>query len=201
MNLIEKTALKCILTMSIALALMVAIMAIPDKAHAEDGYLTIDVNKATHTLTLRQGENIISQYDVITGKPGTPTPSFTTSFNTITINPTWNPAAKSQAHFRKHPELRSHYALKRDKNGRFYSLPGEKNPMGKARFELLYSKPIRIHGTSEPELFQTDRRNYSSGCVRVLEIQQLVTDILGDQVKWDKSYSIKLPYKINVIVH
>ena len=205
----QKDIIECLFLSIMATIIMVSLVIFSSsKTFAAEPNLAIEVNKETHTLTLYRPNSdlpwdrtIIGQYDIIIGKPGTQTPSFETAFNIITVNPTWNPAPKSQAHLRKHPELRSHYGIKVASNGSYYAPPSEKNPMGKARLELQYKEPIRIHGTSEPELFQTDRRNYSSGCIRVLEIQRLAEDIVGEPIDWNKTHIIKLPYTINVTVH
>jgi len=158
----------------------------------------IVVDRATHTLTLYKDGEAIQTYDVILGKKSTPTPAFETTFNTIDINPYWHPTDKSVHELIKHPELIEHYGVIFS-DSKVYSPPGPKNPLGKARLNLNYSvRIIRIHGTSQPELFQTTGRNYSSGCIRVLHIRDLVGRLYTDPIDWDKSYTIKL--KETVIV-
>jgi murein L,D-transpeptidase YcbB/YkuD len=172
---------------------LLLILFCPSVAHAETH---IAVDRAEHTLTLSK-DGIDTVYDVILGKKTTPTPAFETTFSTIDINPVWHPTAKSIHEMRKHPEIIKHYGVVFDSD-KVYAPPGVKNPLGKARLNLLYSiKVIRIHGTSQPELFDTAGRNYSSGCVRVLHIKELVEQLTNDNIDWEHSYTIKL----NEVVH
>lgn len=160
----------------------------------------IIVDRTSHTLTLIKNGEIIKQYDVIIGRKTTPTPAFDTTFTTIDINPYWHPTAKSIDEFYKHPELIEHYGVIFDNNN-VYAPPSSKNPLGKARLNLKYSlRIIRIHGTSQPELFQTSRRDYSSGCTRVLHIRDLVGELYSGYIDWNRSYTIKLSEPVDVSV-
>jgi murein L,D-transpeptidase YcbB/YkuD len=159
------------------------------------------IDRPTHTLTAYSGDEIVGSYDVIYGKPGSQTPALVTTFDTIDINPTWNPTAKSQRYHRQHPELIPQHGIKVRPDGSMYSPPGPKNPLGKARLNLKYGPvPIRVHGTSEPELFDTPNRQYSSGCVRVLKIQDLVTSLVSEQIDWSKPYTVRLTHPVEVII-
>lgn len=161
----------------------------------------IVIDRANHTLTSYAGDGVVSSYDVIHGKTSSPTPPLQTSFDTIDINPTWNPTANSQRYHRKHPELIAEHGIKIKPDGSMYSPPGPKNPLGKARLNLKYGPtPIRVHGTSQPELFLTPTRQYSSGCVRVLEIKDLVQQIVDEPIDWDSVHTIKLKHPIEVII-
>jgi murein L,D-transpeptidase YcbB/YkuD len=169
----------------------------------------IIVTKSTHTLRVYTHDNknhYIQDFDVITGRPNAPTPDFETQFQTIDINPEWNPTPKSIRELRKNHELVEEYGVIFEPNGRVWAPSGDKNPMGKARLNLQYMKKIvRIHGTNEPELFKTTRRNYSSGCIRVLYIKELVELIVktqtGQSIDWSRHYQIKLPHPIHVVVN
>lgn len=170
-------------------------------AFAEDIF-QIEIIKSEHTLILRKNNSTVKQYDIITGREDRLTPVTETWFDSIDINPIWHPTAKSVEELTKHPEIAEKYGIVRTGNGGMYSPPSDKNPLGKARFNLHYQpRPIKIHGTSEPELFKTDRRNYSSGCIRVLEIKDLTEIIVGHIIDWDKDYTIKLEHPITVIIH
>lgn len=174
------------------------LLALP--AHAQQ-ITKIVVNKSLHSLTVYAGEEVIGSYDIIHGKPKSPTPTFTTTFSTIDINPTWNPTTKSQNFMRSHPKEIPAHGIQYKPDGTMYSPPGPRNPLGKARLNLMFGPPpIRIHGTSEPELFNTASRQYSSGCIRVLKIQDLVQSLVDTPIEWDRAYSIKLKQPIEVIV-
>lgn len=167
------------------------------RAHAET---QIIVHKKTHTLELIKDGQLVKEYDIITGKKHSPTPSFETEFNSIDINPTWNPTQSSVREFINDPELAKFNGIVND-NGHLYSPPGPHNPLGKARLNLQYRvKAVRIHGTSQPELFKTERRNYSHGCIRVLEIKDLVEHIIVEPINWQKHYTVTLPETIHVTV-
>lgn len=169
-------------------------------SHPASAEMEIVVHKHEHRLDLYSNNVRIKSYDVITGKKHSPTPNLQTQFSSIDINPTWNPTASSIREFRHDPELAAFNGVVH-KNGRYYAPPSTRNPIGKARLNLDYHvREVRIHGTSQPELFQTQGRNYSHGCIRVLEIKDLVETITNQRIDWKSAYSIKLPEPVKVTV-
>ncbi len=162
----------------------------------------IKVDKNLYTLSIYSDGKLIDQYDVIIGKKGTPTPRMDVTIESIDINPTWNPTVNSQKQIRKHPELIKKFGIKFRPDGSMYSPPGPNNPLGIARINLTYyNKPIKIHGTNEPELFETEFREYSAGCVRVLDIKNLVETLLADQiVDWSSTKRYIPTTKVRVVI-
>ena len=163
--------------------------------------IILDVNKTTHVLTVIKDGTTIESYDIIIGKKVTPTPDFEATFITIDINPTWNPSKRVQHRLKERPEIMKKDGIVIAPDGDMYSPPGKDNPLGKARLNIRYTRPIKIHGTNEPELFKTKTREYSLGCIRVLEIQDLVQKITNQDIDWNRAYLIKLDRPVRVIVH
>ncbi|MRI34835.1 hypothetical protein EOPP23_17805 [Endozoicomonas sp. OPT23] len=59
--------------------------------------------------------------------------------------------------------------------------PGAVNRLGKFKLDLPNSFGVYLHDTDKPELFDKQRRSFSSGCTRVKGIDQLIAQILALQ--------------------
>jgi murein L,D-transpeptidase YcbB/YkuD len=114
---------------------------------------------------------------IVAGKPGTyATPLLTETMKFITVNPTWNVPPSI---------IRNEYlpALERDPNAlarvglqigrnsdgsiRVYQPPGERNALGRIRFNFPNRFLVYQHDTPDKNLFEKTTRAYSHGCMRV----------------------------------
>ncbi len=111
------------------------------------------------------------------GKPTQETPLLTETMKFITVNPTWNvpqsiiynellPIYESGD-----PQIFERQGLKvergRDGSIRVYQPPGERNALGRIRFNFPNKFLVYQHDTPEKHYFAHDRRAYSHGCMRV----------------------------------
>lgn len=64
--------------------------------------------------------------------------------------------------------------------------PGGKNALGKVKFIFPNQNDVYLHDTPANALFGKSRRDFSHGCVRVENPQQLAEFVLKDQGGWDK---------------
>jgi murein L,D-transpeptidase YcbB/YkuD len=62
--------------------------------------------------------------------------------------------------------------------------PGDHNALGKIRFSINSPFDVYLHSTPEKQLFLKKVRNFSSGCIRVAEPDQLAVFVFNDQQKW-----------------
>lgn len=187
--------------LSITAFSLFSLLAFGDIIETPPPGITLDINKSTHTLTLIKDGKVVQTYDVIVGKKVTPTPDMEATFDSIDINPTWNPTEKLQKRLKTKPNIMKQDGVVTTKDGKLYAPPGKDNPLGKARLNVKFRYPIKIHGTNQPELFKTDKREYSLGCIRVLEIQDLVNKIVDGNIDWNRAYTVKLNNPVYVIVH
>jgi murein L,D-transpeptidase YcbB/YkuD len=113
---------------------------------------------------------------IVVGKPSQPTPITTAAMKFITVNPTWNvpPSIIANEYLpavRQDPSVLSRMGLKMEQNRdgtvRIYQPPGERNALGRIRFNFPNKFLVYQHDTPDKHLFAHDRRAYSHGCMRV----------------------------------
>jgi len=141
------------------------------------GTTYVMVNVPDYTLkVIDQGQQKWTT-KIVVGKPGKlATPLITETMKFITVNPTWNvpPSIIRNEYL---PALaRDPYALTRaglkmgrnsDGSIRIYQPPGEKNALGRIRFNFPNRFLVYQHDTPSKHLFDKDVRAFSHGCMRV----------------------------------
>jgi murein L,D-transpeptidase YcbB/YkuD len=65
--------------------------------------------------------------------------------------------------------------------------PGPQNALGRVKIMFPNEHMIYLHDTPSRNLFQRSERTFSSGCIRVEEIEELVQLLLDDSSKWNRS--------------
>ena len=146
------------------------------------------VNIPDFSLRVTSNGSLAWQTRIVVGKPGTPTPLLSETMKFITVNPTWNvppsiiyneylPALKQD------PDALSRIGLKveqnRDGSVRIYQPPGERNALGRIRFNFPNKFLVYQHDTPDKNLFAHDRRAYSHGCMRVQNPDKYAEVLLG----------------------
>lgn len=113
---------------------------------------------------------------IVTGKPSQPTPITTASMKFITVNPTWNvpPSIIANEYLpavRQDPTVLERMGLRMSQNPdgtvRIYQPPGDRNALGRIRFNFPNKFLVYQHDTPDKHLFAHDKRAYSHGCMRV----------------------------------
>lgn len=156
----------------------------------------IMVNLANYRLTAFDEDKIQLDMRVIVGQTERPTPSFASKMTHVVFNPYWYvprklarldliPRQQTNPAYFDHHNIRI-YDYKNGKRVEVnpgsidwssinqwnfpYSLrqdPGEKNALGRLKFILPNQWSINLHDTPVKSLFDKNRRNFSSGCIRV----------------------------------
>jgi murein L,D-transpeptidase YcbB/YkuD len=113
---------------------------------------------------------------VVVGKPSLPTPLLSEPMRFITVNPTWN-VPPSIVHneylpaLQQDPTALERIGLKvdynRDGTVHIYQPPGDRNALGRIRFNFPNKFLVYQHDTPDKHLFAHDKRAYSHGCMRV----------------------------------
>ena len=62
--------------------------------------------------------------------------------------------------------------------------PGPDNPLGRIKFHMDNDQDIYLHDTNHREMMAKDRRDLSSGCIRVGNAEGLARELLRDQSHW-----------------
>jgi murein L,D-transpeptidase YcbB/YkuD len=113
---------------------------------------------------------------IVVGKPSQPTPITTASMKFITVNPTWNvpPSIIANEYLpavRQDPGVLERMGLRMEQNRdgtvRIYQPPGDRNALGRIRFNFPNKFLVYQHDTPDKHLFAHDKRAYSHGCMRV----------------------------------
>src|SRR5439155_5628072 len=120
------------------------------------------------------------------GKMATPMLSETMKF--ITVNPTWNvpPSIINNEYLpalAQDPSVLSRMGLKleHNRNGTIHisQPPGERNALGRIRFNFPNKFLVYQHDTPDKHLFAHDKRAYSHGCMRVQDPVRYAEVLLG----------------------
>ena len=140
------------------------------------GKTYVMVNLPDFTLKVMHDGKEVWKTKIVDGKPATPTPLMSAEMKYITVNPTWNvpPSIVAKEYM---PVLEQDpTALERigltvttnpDGTVHISQPPGEKNALGRLRFNFPNKFLVYQHDTPEKQLFAYARRAFSHGCMRV----------------------------------
>jgi murein L,D-transpeptidase YcbB/YkuD len=168
------------------------------------------VNVAAMELQAVDDGRIVLKSRVIVGRKERPTPFVTAKIQGVNFYPFWK-VPDTVANKDLIPKLgkdpdyfvQEHIRLFTDWNGeeidphsidpvnaqvqniRFRQDPGEFNALGIMRVDMPNPDDVYMHDTPLKDLFGRPFRNFSSGCVRVQRIKDLVTWLVSTNGDWD----------------
>ena len=153
------------------------------------GATYVMVNIPDYTLKVVQDGKTLWTTRIVVGKVGDhATPLLTETMKYITVNPTWNvpPSIIRNEYL---PALaRDPGALARigltvsnnpDGSIRIFQPPGERNALGRIRFNFPNRFLVYQHDTPDKKLFALPARAFSHGCMRVQNPDQYAEVLLG----------------------
>ena len=142
------------------------------------GETYVMVNIPDYTLRVMHDGKLVWKTKVVVGQPGKPTPLLSAEMKFITVNPTWNvPPSIIQNEYlpalQQDPQAMERIGLKVEQNPdgtvRIWQPPGDRNALGRIRFNFPNKFLVYQHDTPDKYLFAHDKRAYSHGCMRVRE--------------------------------
>ncbi len=152
-----------------------------------DAYVILNI--PDYTLKVMQHGAQVWTTRVVTGKPGIhATPLLTETMKFITVNPTWNvpPSIIYNEYLpalQQDPTVLERMGLKLDHNpdGSIHisQPPGERNALGRIRFNFPNKFLVYQHDTNEKYLFAKEDRAFSHGCMRVQNPDQYASILLN----------------------
>ncbi|WP_430460844.1 L,D-transpeptidase family protein [Thalassolituus sp. LLYu03] len=174
------------------------------------------VNMADYSLQLMNGNSVELDMKVIIGNLQRRTPVMSQKISMLELAPTWSVPRRIAItsllpKIRRNPgyleekgyqiigrvngvdEYISPYAIDWKKVNasnfpyRLVQKPGDDNALGSIKFLFPNDKDIYLHDTSQPELFNLDKRALSSGCVRVEKPRLLAEKLLRGQGGWTRA--------------
>jgi murein L,D-transpeptidase YcbB/YkuD len=134
------------------------------------------VNLPDFTLRVMHGGKQMWMTRIVVGKPEMPTPIMTAEMKFITVNPTWNVPPSIVNHeylpaLAQDPTVLARMGLRVDRNAdgsiHISQPPGEKNALGRIRFNFPNKFLVYQHDTPDKYMFAYDKRAFSHGCMRV----------------------------------
>jgi L,D-transpeptidase YcbB len=140
------------------------------------GKAYVMVNLPEFTLRVINHGSLAWRTKVVVGKPSMPTPLLSEPMRFITVNPTWNvPPSIVQNEYlpalQQDPTALERIGLKvdynRDGTVHVYQPPGDRNALGRIRFNFPNKFLVYQHDTPDKSLFSQERRAFSHGCMRV----------------------------------
>ena len=146
------------------------------------------VNLADYTLRVMHDGKPLWTTRIVDGKPDKPTPIMSAEMKYITINPTWNVPPSIINHeylpaLAQDPTVLDRMGLKVGKNPdgsvHIWQPPGDKNALGRIRFNFPNKFLVYQHDTPDKYLFAYDKRAYSHGCMRVQDPQHYAEVVLS----------------------
>jgi murein L,D-transpeptidase YcbB/YkuD len=164
------------------------------------------VNTAGFELSVVEGDRTVLGMRVIVGAPDQPTPSFTATLRSLTINPYWNvPDRIARDTLVPRERRRPGYLAARGfrvldpRTGQWRepdaaSLagaapqlrqePGPGNLMGRLSFAFPNPFDVFLHDTPDRSLFEREVRACSEGCVRIEQAMALALHTLRRAPEW-----------------
>lgn len=173
----------------------------------ENDYLLVNIPE--YKLHVFENKKLIWETNVVVGKAARQTSIFKGNISQIILNPYWN-IPKSIANNEILPKLKRNrnYLSKNNMevvsggkvinpnkiNWSKYSKipyeirqkPGNDNSLGKMKFMFPNSYSIYLHDTPAKELFDNNKRDFSHGCIRVENPQNLAMHLLKNDKNWSK---------------
>ena len=140
------------------------------------GKIHVMVNIPDYSLRLMRDEKVYWKTKIVVGKPSQATPITTAEMKFITVNPTWNvPPSIIQNEYlpvlAQDPQALERIGLKVEQNAdgtvRIWQPPGDRNALGRIRFNFPNKFLVYQHDTPDKHLFAHEKRAYSHGCMRV----------------------------------
>lgn len=168
------------------------------------------VRTGAYAMTLVEQEKAVQQYRVISGRPHRPTLSFESDVDHLIMHPPWTVPFRLAVEDllpkqRRDPEYfaRQQIEVLQQIDGRWQAVdpaeidwdslsrrnfpyllrqrPGPLNSLGRIRFGMSNPYSIYLHDTPQQALFESTERAFSSGCIRVDEIEDLAQRLLGER--------------------
>lgn len=182
----------------------------------ELGRRHVMVNMADYRLQLMDGESVELDMKVIIGNLKRRTPVMAQRISTLELAPTWSVPRRIAVtsllpKIKRNPAYldKKGYQIIRQIDGvdqfidpktvnwkklsaryfpyRLIQKAGKDNALGTIKFLFPNDKDIYLHDTSQPQLFNLDKRALSSGCVRVEKPRLLAEKLLRGQQGWHRS--------------
>jgi murein L,D-transpeptidase YcbB/YkuD len=172
-----------------------------------DRYVVVNIPAAS--IEAIEGSQVVQRHNAVVGKIERATPILNSKVHQVKFNPYWTvPKSIIEKdlirYMNEDPEYLTKFRIRifdgkgnelapTDINWQtteavkytFRQDPGGENSMGRCKIDFYNPHDVYLHDTPQKALFGENARFYSSGCVRVENVDQLVAWLLRDNGGWD----------------
>lgn len=166
------------------------------------------VNIPAAELEAVEGGRVVARHTAVVGKTDRQTPVLTSRINEINFNPFWHvpvsiirkdliPKMRADPEYltknririydnkgREIPPEAINWETDQAANLAFRQDPGDINAMATVKISFPNPHDVYMHDTPFKDLFGDNNRFYSSGCMRIQNVRELVAWILRDTPNW-----------------
>jgi len=176
----------------------------------------IEVNIPHFRLRLLEGDRVAREMAVIVGRRDRQTPMLNVRMTAVQFNPPWGAPDRNAREdllprFRRDPAAMQAmgYRLFQRVEGEVVPVDattvdfsnynrnyfpyfvrqdaGERNALGQIKFVMPNSEAIFMHDTPDRHLFTRGQRAFSSGCIRLAQPMELLSEALSGMSGWDQA--------------
>jgi L,D-transpeptidase YcbB len=184
------------------------------KLSHELGNRYIMINVPDYRLQVVENGSIVLSMKAIVGKPERPTPEVSSIVTRVVFNPDWNvpktiadedivPKVLNNPNYlnEMHIDILDRQTddaiminpdeidwQSAEENGfpyHFRQEPGNNNALGLVKFEFENSHDVYLHDTPAKDLFDKNKRDFSSGCIRLEKPFELANYLMKSDPTWD----------------
>ncbi len=172
-----------------------------------DRYVAVNIPAAT--IEAVENNRVAQRHIAVVGKVDRATPILNSNIHQVKFNPYWTvPKSIIQKDLIKYmnedPEYLTKFRIRIfDGNDKeltpteidwstdqavqytFRQDPGPDNSLGRCKIDFFNKHDVYLHDTPQQSLFSENARFYSSGCVRVEQVETLIAWLLRDNGGWD----------------
>ena len=168
----------------------------------------VAVNLAAAAVEAVENGRVTRRYPAVVGKPGNASPELVARITAVNLNPTWTaplsivkkeilPKLARDPGYLARANMRLIDASGRELVPEMVNLSGpvnfsvrqdsgSANSLGFVRIDMPNDYSVYMHDTPRRELFQSDYRFHSHGCVRVGDVRALAAWLLEDMPGWSR---------------
>jgi L,D-transpeptidase YcbB len=150
---------------------------------AQLGQRHLMVNVPEQEVVLWENGVPVARWDVIVGRPRTPSVSFSAEVTGVNLNPWWY-VPQSIVRESVGALVRNNPAEARRRGyvasgGSYRQRPGPGNALGRMKLVMPNSHAIYLHDTPARHLFEREERAFSHGCIRVRDAMGFAARLAG----------------------
>lgn len=152
------------------------------------GEAYVMVNIPDFTLKAVKNGHTLFHTRIVTGTAKTPSPSFSAAIETVQLNPSWHvPQSIIYGEYlpamERDPGVLTRMGFQvthnRDGSIAIRQPPGERNALGRIKFNFPNKFQVYLHDTPTKYMFAHEKRAYSHGCMRVQNPDQFAEALLS----------------------